>query len=111
MKLKRYRVPLLPEDYAEFEQSRTVPVRPISIDLASGAVSGRPHIWLGATTPQADEWIRAQNPGYTGAVYVLWVPRDAVPRELLVVSGGGWHLSRTLHVPDHCGVELVELPE
>jgi hypothetical protein len=111
MKLKRYRVPLLPEDYAEFEQSRQVVTSPLTIDIVSGTVTGRPHIWLGADTPAADEWIRAQNRNYRGPVYVLWVPRDAVPRGELVASGGGWHLSRTLHVPRHCGVELVELPE
>lgn len=108
-RLKRWFCPVTPEEYAQFEVSREIPVSPIEIDIATGQVRGRPHLYLSATTPGADDWLRAQLPGLQGAVYVIGVPAACIDRQRCQPQGQGWQYNRTIHIPGHCGVERVDL--
>ena len=108
-KLKRYYTALTPEQYEEFETTRQIVVAPaVSIDLATGQISGRTHITLHAQPDACDTEFRHKH-GYSGRVYVLRVPAEHIQRDQLKpVADSTWQYRQTLHL-DHCGVMAFDL--
>jgi hypothetical protein len=109
-KLKNYFVALAPDEYAEFEQSRTLRIRPATIDIMSGVVSGKPYLYLAARPDIVDNLVREQY-RYSGAVYILRVPAHTVDRSRLTPMEGGtqtWQYDRDLVIPT-CGVDCYEI--
>jgi len=109
-KLKNYFVALAPDEYQQFEQSRTLRIRPATIDIVSGVVSGKPYLYLAARPDIVDNLVREQY-RYSGSVYVLRVPADCVDRSRLTPMEGGtqtWQYDRDLVIP-HCGVDCYQI--
>jgi hypothetical protein len=104
-KLKNYFVAVPPDLYAEFESTRVLPVTPITVDIMTGGVSGRPSWYLTATPDLADNLVREQY-RYGGVVYILRVPADCVRRDQLLGLAGSsqvWQYNHSLTIP-HCAV-------
>ena len=109
-KLKNYFVALSPDQYTDFEQSRTLRIEPASINIITGTMTGRPYLYLSATPDIVDNLVREQYQ-YSGAVYILRVPADCVDRSRLTAVPGGtqtWQYDRDL-VIDHCAVYQYRL--
>jgi len=109
-KLKRYYAALTPEQYQEFETSRQIVVSPaVSIDLATGQISGRTSITLHAQPDACDTAFRTTF-HYSGRVYVLRVPAEQVQRDQLqwAADSDSGQYRQTLHL-DHCGVMAFDL--
>ena len=109
-KLKRYYAALTPEQYKEFETSRQIRVDPaVSIDLATGQITGRTSITLHAQPDACDTQFRTQF-HYSGRVYVLRVPAEQIARDQLLPTGDpdSWQYKQTLRL-DHCGVLAFDL--
>jgi len=104
-KLKNYFVAIPPDEYREFEQSRTLRIRPATIDIMTGTVTGRPYLYLAARPDTVDNIVREQY-RYSGVVYILRVPSDCVDRDRLTLVDGGtetWQYNQDLVIP-HCAV-------
>jgi hypothetical protein len=104
-KLKNYFVAISPDEYREFETSRTLRIRPASIDIVTGRITGRPVLYLAARPDIVDNIVREQY-RYNGNVYILRVPADCVDRDQLTPVEGGtetWQYARDLVIP-HCAV-------
>ena len=104
-KLKNYFVAISPDEYREFETSRTLRIRPASIDIMTGKVTGRPVLYLAARPDIVDNIVREQY-RYNGNVYILRVPADCVDRDRLMPVEGGtetWQYDQDLVIP-HCAV-------
>lgn len=109
-KLKYYYLALPPDGYQEFEQTRTLPITGITIDVMTGNITGRDHWALTATPALADDIVR-QTRQYSGAVYVLRIAAADIDRSLLVPAENQtqvWRYPKTLNIP-HCGVYKYEL--
>lgn len=109
-KLKNYFVAISPDEYAEFERSRTLEIRPTRLDIVTGQLSGRPYLYLSATPDIADNIVREQY-RYGGSVYVLRVSADLIDRSHLRQLDGGtqtWQYDVSLNIP-HCGVYKYEV--
>lgn len=108
-RLKNYFVAVPPDLYQEFEQSRVLPVVPLTVDIMSGEVRGRPSWYLAAQPDLADNLVREQY-RYGGAVYILRVPADCVDRsQLKPVEGSSqvWRYDHSMTIP-HCAVYRYE---
>ncbi len=111
-KLKYYYLALAPDGYAEFEQSRKLPITGVNIDIVTGTVSGRDHWLLCSTADRADNIVRELF-RYRGRTYVLRIPRDCVDRSALMPDPAVpecWRYNRTISVP-HCGVYAMDLAD
>lgn len=98
-----------PEEYADFEQNRTVLVdKSAVIDIATGRIRNRQSILLFGSAAVADTQYRRSRE-YLGSVYVLRIPRDSVDRSQLVSVGeNAWSYGRSITVA-HCGVDRFDL--
>ena len=108
-KLKNYFVAVSPDEYPEFERTRSVPVSPAVIDIMSGRMTGRPVLYLSATPDIADNIVREQY-RYSGSVYILRVSADLIDRAHLRSVDGGtqtWQYDQTLNIPQ-CAVYRYE---
>ena len=109
-KLKRFYTALTPDQYREFERSRELVVDPaVSIDIATGAVTGRTSIRVCANPEQADTDFRLQT-HYTGRVYVLALPADVLDRSEFGSTDQDqvWNYTQSVRA-DHCGVLAFDL--
>lgn len=109
-KLKYYCTGLSPEQYEEFEKSRTLEVQPsLTIDPVTMKPVGRDRIYLVAGAVACDTYFRIQH-SYNGVMYVLRIPADCIDRRHLTVldQDGIFQYRSTLVVP-HCGVERFEM--
>lgn len=110
-KLKHWNTALTPDQYREFETTRTLTVDArITIDIMTGVASGRTCVPLSASVTAADQLVRDRN-HWTQPLYVLRIPGDLLDRRHIHSAGDQvWEYRATLHIP-HCGVERVELPQ
>lgn len=95
-KLKYYYYALNQANYEEFERTRIVQPRPL--------------LYFYSTAGVADTRYRQLN-HHTHSVFVLRIPREYVPRDLLVTGPdalGMWILAEPILLP-HCAVERFEL--
>lgn len=108
-KLKYYSVALNAEEYRLFESSRELRVWPTTvIDTETGQIYARTQLLLSGSAAEADTQFRLANK-YSGAVYVLRIPRHCVDRSVLKPAGPNcWSYGRTIKV-DHCGVDRFDL--
>lgn len=109
-KLKYYYLAVPPDGYVEFENTRTLPVNGVKLDVMTGKVVGRDHWYLSATAALADELVR-ETFRYGGTVYVLRIPAEHVERQLLKLAPNQtdiWQYPKTLVVP-HCGVYKYDM--
>ena len=109
-KLKKYFLALSPDQYQVFERTRTLKIEPVTLDIMTGVVRGRPYLYLAATPNIADNIVR-EHYRYSGAVYILRIPAEYVNRDRLIPAPGAtqiWQYDRDL-VIDHCGVDCYEL--
>ena len=108
-KLKNYFVAISPDEYPEFERTRSVPVSAAMLDIVSGKMSGRPYLYLSATPDLADNIVREQY-RYSGAVYILRVSADLIDRTHLRNLDGAtqtWEYHKSLDIPQ-CAVYRYE---
>jgi hypothetical protein len=108
-RLKNYFVAVPPDLYPEFESTRVLPVTPMTVDIVSGTVRGRPHWYLAAQPDLADNIVREQY-RYGGVVYILRVPADCVDRNQLRALEGSdqvWQYNHAITIP-HCAVYTYE---
>jgi len=110
-KLKYYYHALSPEEYSEFEHSRTIEVSgSVVYDINTMAMRGRTHIVLTGAAVTGDQEYRDRTKTWA-PVYVLRIAADDIRRDLLAPVVNQiliYHYPATLHV-EHCGVELIEL--
>jgi len=109
-KLKRFYTALTPDQYREFERSRELVVDPaVTIDIMTGAVTGRTSIRVCANPEQADTDFRLQT-HYTGRVYVLGIPSDQLDRSRFTELDHAqvWNYTQSIRA-DHCGVLAFDL--
>jgi hypothetical protein len=109
-KLKRFYTALTPDQYREFERSRELVVDPaVTIDITTGAVTGRTSIRVCANPEQADTDFRLQT-HYTGRVYVLALPADVLDRTHFadLSLDQVWNYTQSVRA-DHCGVLAFDL--
>ena len=111
-KLKYYYYAMTSDAYIDFAVRRQLEVSPtLTIDLVTGAVTGRTQLILGAQTHLVDEYFRAQHNSYSQPVYVLRISHTLIDRRCLTpIALDLFSYSRSLHV-DHCGVERIELAD
>lgn len=110
-KLKNYFYAMTSDAYIDFACTRQLEVNPtLTINVATGEVTGRTVLHLCASTPGADTHFRAiVQPGYIKPVYVLRIPGNLIDRKLLTPVGeNAWEYRGSLHI-EHCGVERIEL--
>lgn len=110
-KLKYYYIALPPDGYELFEQSRRLEVQPVTVDVMTGRISGRPFYTVCARPDLADDAVRVTY-RYGGPVYILRVPRDCIDRSALQVTEHPeiWQYAQDLDIP-HCGVYRYEQPQ
>ena len=107
-KLKYFYLAMPEDQYAQFEQSRRVEVTPVTFDVLSGTMTGRPYLTLCATAGQADDLVR-QHYRHHGAVYVLRISNRHIDRKNLeAISDQSWRYNQTLSIA-HCGVYRYDL--
>jgi len=109
-RLKNYFLALSPDQYADFERTRTLRIEPAVLDIVSGKLRGRPYLYLAANPNIADNLVREQY-RYSGSVYILRIPAEYVDRSRLVLVPDAtqiWQYDRDL-VIDHCGVDCYEI--
>ena len=109
-KLKRFYTALTPVQYREIERSRQLIVdSAVTIDIATGAVTGRTSIRVCANPEQADTDFRLQTQ-YTGRVYVLALPADVLDRSEFGSTDHDqvWNYTQSVRA-DHCGVLAFDL--
>jgi hypothetical protein len=108
-RLKNYFVAVPPDLYTEFETTRVLPVTPLTVDMMSGTVRGRPSWYLAAQPDLADNIVREQY-RYGGVVYILRVPAACVDRNQLRTLEGSdqvWQYNHALSIPQ-CAVYRYE---
>ncbi len=111
-KLKNYFVAISPDEYVQFEQSRELAVKPATIDIMTGSMTGRPFLYLSARPDIADNIVR-EHYRYSGPVFILRVAAEYVDRGRLRLAEGAtqtWQYDQSLRIPE-CGVYRYEMPE
>jgi hypothetical protein len=97
--------------YIDFATRRELDVDPtVSIDLLTGAVTGRTVLHLCGSATLADTHFR-QLHRYTQPVYVLRIPRELVIKQYLKPIddlSNVWEYKHSMRI-EHCGVERIEL--
>ena len=109
-KLKRFYTALTPDQYREFERSRELVVdSAVTIDITTGAVTGRTCIRVCARADQADTDFRIQT-HYTGRVYVLAIPAEVLDRDHFraLDQEQVWDYTQSV-TAQHCGVMAFDL--
>ena len=107
-KLKYFYLAMPADEYAVFEKSRRVEVSPVSFDVLTGAMTGRPYLTLCATAGLADDLVR-QHYRHSGTVYVLRIHNTDIDRShLSAVTDQSWKYDRSLEI-EHCGVYRYDL--
>lgn len=109
-KLKYFYYAMTSDAYIDFAVRREIDVDPaVSIDLLTGAVTGRTHLHLCSGVDLADSHFRLQHNNYKQPVYVLRIPGNLVDRKYMEpVADGIWTYKHSMRI-EHCGVERVEL--
>lgn len=110
-KLKYYYYAMSSDAYIDFAVKRTLEVSAtISIDLATGTVTGTTQLCLGDSTTVIDDHFR-QTHHWTKPVYVLRIPRELINKKSLKkIADHLYEYRATLNIP-HCGVERLELEQ
>ena len=108
-KLKRYYYAMTSDAYIDFAVRRELDVSPaVSIDLITGAITGRTMLHLSSSATQADTEFR-QRLKWSQPVYVLHIPADLIDRQHLTrIADDLYEYRASLAIP-HCGVERIEL--
>jgi len=110
-KLKYYYHALSLEEYAEFENTRTVTVTGrVVYDIATNQMTGRTWCMLTGAAVSCDQEYRERTKTWA-PVLVLRVPADLIDRALLTPVPGQilvYQYSGSLLIP-HCGVERIEI--
>lgn len=110
-KLKRFYMALNSQDYEKFCQSRQFEISSqVTIDIATGAVSGLTRLLLNSSAAGAELNLR-KTTSYQGSVYVLYIDRQWLDRAhltRLTADPEIYEYRQTLRLP-HCGVERFDL--